>query len=87
MPPALGRPRDFSARSTPILVLEAPPLSRNLEIKPYVIADVTTTISPPRDVERSGGDIAVDAKYSITQNLTADLTYNTDFGRSGRRHR
>ncbi len=25
------------------------------------------------------GDVGVDAKYSITQNLTADLTYNTDF--------
>ena len=25
------------------------------------------------------GDVGVDAKYGITQNLTADLTYNTDF--------
>ena len=25
------------------------------------------------------GDFGVDAKYGITQNLTADLTYNTDF--------
>ena len=45
-----------------------------------------------RDLERHGataaarrcpddlsGDFGVDAKYGVTQNLTADLTYNTDF--------
>ena len=82
LPPALGLGRaDFSASLYANLVgLEAPPLSRNLEIKPYVIADVTTdNVATPRRSNDPDGDIGVDAKYSITQNLTADLTYNTDF--------
>ncbi|OFW29835.1 MAG: hypothetical protein A3H97_08835 [Acidobacteria bacterium RIFCSPLOWO2_02_FULL_65_29] len=82
LPPALGLGRaDFSASLYANLVgLEAPPLSRNLEIKPYVIADVTTDhVATPRRSNDPDGDIGVDAKYSITQNLTADLTYNTDF--------
>ena len=82
VPPALGLGRaDFSASLYANLIgLEAPPLSRSLEIKPYVIANLTTdnTITPRRSND-PGGDIGVDAKYSITQNLTADLTYNTDF--------
>jgi hypothetical protein len=80
--PALGLGRaDFSASLYANLVgLEAPPLSHNLEIKPYVIADVTTdNVATPRRSNDPDGDIGVDAKYSITQNLTADFTYNTDF--------
>ena len=34
--------------------------------------------SPPKDRE-GDGDFAIDVKYGITHNLTADLTYNTDF--------
>ncbi len=82
VPPALGLGRaDFSASLYATLIgLEAPPLSRNLEIKPYVIADITTdNLSTPRRSNDPDGDIGVDAKYSITQNLTADFTYNTDF--------
>jgi hypothetical protein len=82
VPPALGLGRaDFSASLYANLVgLEAPPSSRNLEIKPYAIADVTTdNVATPRRSNDPGADIGVDAKYSISQNLTADLTYNTDF--------
>ena len=82
VPPALGLGRaDFSASLYANLVgLEAPLPSRNLEIKPYVIADVTTdNVATSRRSNDLDGDIGVDAKYSITQNLTADLTYNTDF--------
>jgi len=60
--------------------LEVPPGSKNLEIKPYAISGVTTdrTVSPSvlNDVS---GDAGLDVKYGITQNLTLDLTYNTDF--------
>jgi hypothetical protein len=59
--------------------LEAPG-SRVVEIKPYALSGLTTdsTVRPPlsRDLEsRVGGDL----KYGLTQNLTADLTVNTDF--------
>ena len=81
LPPSLGLGRaDFSASLYANLVgMEAPPLSRTLELKPYAIADLTTdNVSTPRRSNDPDGDIGVDAKYSITQNLTADLTYNTD---------
>ena len=49
-------------------------------MKPYAIADVTTdNTSTPKRANDASGDAGVDAKYSITRNLTADLTYNTDF--------
>lgn len=82
LPPSLGLGRaDFSASLYANLVgLEAPPLSRTLELKPYAIADITTdNVSTPRRAHDASGDVGVDAKYSITQNLTADLTLNTDF--------
>ena len=60
--------------------LEPPPASRNIEVKPYTIGGIATdlTQSPVVDNERSG-DVGIDVKYGITQNLTADFTYNTDF--------
>ena len=82
VPPSLGLGRaDFSASLYANLVgIEAPPLSHNIELKPYVIGDLTTdNLSTPTRQNDPDGDIGVDAKYSITQNLTADLTYNTDF--------
>ena len=33
----------------------------------------------PRISNDLGGDVGLDVKYGITQNLTADFTYNTDF--------
>jgi hypothetical protein len=60
--------------------LQAPVGSRTVELKPYVLSGLSTdrTVRPPvgRDTEaRVGGDF----KYGLTQNLTADLTVNTDF--------
>ena len=82
VPPALGLGRaDFSASLYANLVgLEAPPLSRTLELKPFAIADLTTdNVATPTRSADPGADLGLDAKYSITQNLTADLTVNTDF--------
>jgi hypothetical protein len=60
--------------------LEAPPGSRTLDLKPYAVTDVTTDVSAsPRRHNDPGADVGFDAKYTLTQNLTADLTYNTDF--------
>ena len=60
--------------------LEPPPASRNIEVKPYGIGGISTdlTASPAVNNERSGNG-GIDVKYGITQNLTADFTYNTDF--------
>ena len=60
--------------------LEPPPASRNIEVKPYGIGGISTdlTANPVVSNERSGNG-GIDVKYGITQNLTADFTYNTDF--------
>jgi hypothetical protein len=69
IPRALGMGGIFQTSIAATVVgLDAPPGSKNLEIKPY--ATVTNEV---------GADAGVDLKYGITQNLTADLTYNTDF--------
>ncbi len=69
----------ISAAAT-LVGLEPPSGSKNLEIKPYGIGGLTTDLnaSPPKR-DAGNGDFGVDVKYGITQNLTADFTYNTDF--------
>jgi len=58
--------------------IQAPPPSRNLEVKPYGIAGSRTDVTAsPRDDQYA--DAGLDVKYGITENLTADFTYNTDF--------
>ena len=60
--------------------LDVPAGSKNLEIKPYATSDLTTDRhASPRISNDLGGDLGVDVKYGVTQNLTADFTYNTDF--------
>jgi len=82
IPPAFGWSRAFMQVSyaATLVGLEAPPGSNNLEIKPYAVSDLTSdrNATPPVS-NKVGGDIGVDLKYGITQNLTADFTYNTDF--------
>ena len=65
----------------PTLVgIEAPAQSVNVDVKPYVTANLLTDVKAnPRISNDPGGDIGVDAKLGVTQNLSADLTYNTDF--------
>ena len=60
--------------------IEAPPPSRNLEVKPYAISGIETDLTADPQVSNDGhADIGLDIKYGITENLTADLTFNTDF--------
>ena len=66
---------------SPTLVgIEAPPGSRNLDIKPYGIGGVRTdrTASPILSNDPNA-EFGFDVKYSLTQNMTLDFTYNTDF--------
>ncbi len=81
VPISVGRRGIFRLSDAATLVgLEVPAGDHTLEIKPYAIAGLTTdlTASPPRRSEKDG-DVGADVKYGITQNLTADLTFNTDF--------
>jgi hypothetical protein len=75
-PQALNR---VSAAGT-LVGLDLPPAGLNLELKPYAVARMTTDrlLVPPVSND-FGSDIGGDARYSITPNLTADVTVNTDF--------
>lgn len=81
MPAAYGPGGLFKFSIAATLVgLEAPAASRNLEIKPYVISDVTTDLTATPGVSNDlGGDAGFDLKYGLTSGLTADVTYNTEF--------
>ncbi|TPW09594.1 MAG: hypothetical protein FD127_4095, partial [Acidimicrobiaceae bacterium] len=82
IPPAFGIGRgSFAASRYPTLVgLDAPSGAKNLDVKPYAVADLTTDRArTPAVTNEFGGDAGLDVKYGVTQNLTADFTYNTDF--------
>ena len=52
----------------------------SLEIKPYAISELTSDRTPARHLASDlGGDVGLDVKYGVTQNLVADFTVNTDF--------
>ena len=54
--------------------------SRNLEVLPYILPGVTQINENDAGLETDGKfKMGVDVKYGITSNLTADVTYNTDF--------
>ena len=60
--------------------LEAPSGAKNLEIKPYATSNVTSDLkATPQLSNEAGRDFGLDLKYGVTQNVTADFTYNTDF--------
>jgi hypothetical protein len=82
-PPPAGLGQDglfrISAAAT-LTGLEAPPPSRNLEIKPFVISDVSTDLTATPAVRNApGGDLGMDVKLGVPPSLTADVTINTDF--------
>ena len=60
--------------------LEVPSGNRRFEIKPYAIGSINSNLtSTPQILNEGAGDGGLDVKYGVTQNLTADFTYNTDF--------
>ena len=60
--------------------IEVPPPAMNLDVKPYVVSDLTTdrAASPPLS-NAADTDLGLDVKYGVTESLVADFTYNTDF--------
>jgi hypothetical protein len=60
--------------------IEAPAAGLNLEVKPYAVGSLQTDVTAVPEISNEGDyDAGLDVKYGITENLTADLTYNTDF--------
>ncbi|MBM3771891.1 MAG: carbohydrate binding family 9 domain-containing protein [Acidimicrobiia bacterium] len=81
IPTAMQRRGHFLASLMATLVgIEAPPAARNIEIKPYAIADTTTDLTGTTPVRnRFGRDVGADARIGLSQSASADLTLNTDF--------
>ena len=81
MPPARGAGAIFQASMAATLVgLEVPAGSRNLEIKPYAISELTSDRNAAPQVSNDlAGDVGFDVKYGVTQSLVGDFTVNTDF--------
>lgn len=78
----LGRGGLLEASLHPSLVgLEAPEFGNLLEIKPFVIGDLSSDFTAlPVLSNQVGGNVGIDVlKYGVTENLTADFTLNTDF--------
>ena len=69
-----------AAFAATLVGVEAPAGGRSLDFKPYLTGNTTIDrAANPLDGSDVGADIGFDGKYAITQNLTADFTYNTDF--------
>ena len=81
VPAALGVMGMMQVSSGATLVdLEVPVGGKPFEIKPYVISGLTTNLdATPQVLNEFGRDAGFDIKYGVTQGLTADFTYNTDF--------
>ena len=81
VPSALGGRGIFQlSRAATLVGLEVPTGSKNLDIKPYAITDLTSDRTvKPQVLSDLGGDVGLDVKYGVTENLVADLTVRTDF--------
>ena len=80
-------PRQYGARgilrlsqAATLAGLEVPPASLNVDVKPYVVGGATADrLLDPRFRSELDRDAGFDVKYGVTQSLTADFTYRTDF--------
>ena len=79
--PASAGPGEFRLSEAGTLTgIEVGEDNRTFEIKPYAIGSLATDVNAvPRISNAGDGDFGVDVKYGVTDNLTADFTYNTDF--------
>lgn len=69
----------FSSAAT-LVGFDAPSSSVNLDIKPYAVSSVRADRSvDPRFANDFDADAGADVKYGLTEGLTADLTFRTDF--------
>jgi uncharacterized protein DUF5916 len=71
------------SRAGTLVGLDLPPASKNVELKPYAISQLTTDrLRTPALNNDFDPDVGLDAKYAVTANLTADVTINTDFAQT-----
>jgi len=63
-----------------VVGLEPPRGLRNIDVKPFVAGSFLTNhaANPPITGQRNG-DVGLDVKWGLKQNVVVDLTYNTDF--------
>jgi len=68
------------SRAATLVGIEAPARGVNVDVKPYGIGSLTTDRrASPAISNKGSAEWGGDVKWSVTQNLTADFTYNTDF--------
>jgi hypothetical protein len=81
IPASVGERGHMRLSLAPAVVgLEVPPPAKNIEIKPYAISSLSTDRTVIPNVTNDGtADWGGDVKYGVTNSLTADFTYNTDF--------
>jgi hypothetical protein len=80
-------PRAFAQRALQVVSqyatlegLEVPPRGPRIDLKPYATGSLTTDrLARPPVSNDPAADAGMDAKWGLTDNLAADLTYNTDF--------
>ena len=80
--PISGGPGEFRVSAGATLTgMDVPAGNRVFEVKPYAIGGLATDVNAvPNPVLNEGtGNYGIDVKYGVTENLTADFTYNTDF--------
>ncbi len=82
VPAAMGGPQGLNRVSlgATLVGLDLPSATKNIELKPYGISRVESDrLRVPAVNNDFDPDAGVDAKIGVTANLTADVTYNTDF--------
>jgi hypothetical protein len=81
IPASVGERGHMRLSLAPAVVgLEVPPPAKNIEIKPYAISSLSTDRTVVPNITNDGSaDWGGDVKYGVTNSLTADFTYNTDF--------
>ena len=67
------------SQAATLVGLEAPDAGIDLELKPYAIGEASGVRTGPSLSNTATGDMGLDVKYGVTENLVADLTLNTDF--------
>ena len=77
----LGRSAIFHVSQAATLVgVEVPSTGPLFEVKPYLIGDLNSNVDPSGLTTHGSGTVGLDVvKYGVTENLTLDFTFNTDF--------
>jgi hypothetical protein len=79
LPPGLGTNGiQRVSRYATMVGLQVPAGASALDIKPYVVSSVNTDTRAGLNND-IGRDVGLDLKYALTQTITADFTYKTDF--------